>query len=281
MRLAGGSQRIPQLERPGVVDEDLETVLAGVTGPGDERRYARDATLADRVVAQRAEIHIREWLDDVDGSRTLDGAQGHRQRAIVQNGPEPREALDEGVAHDMSIRGIGDDEEPLLGEPVDDEVVDDPAVLGADHRVVGPANGEGRWIADERRGKARAGLGALDEQLTHVREIEQAGSFANRPVLIEDAAVLDRHEPAAEFDQPRPERDVPVVERRLVIRRLGLIGHVMPRAVPSPCELRPHSTAPPRSSSFRRRQPRSIRLGHAGRVLAPFRRSAGGPRRRS
>ena len=37
------------------------------------------------------------------------------------------------------------------------------------------------------RARARAGLRALDEELAHVRQVEQAGPLADRPVLLEDA----------------------------------------------------------------------------------------------
>ena len=66
-----------------------------------------------------------------------------------------------------------------------------------DHRVVGPADGEGRRVGDERAGQGRAGLRALDEQLAHVRQVEQPGALADGAMLLEDAGVLDRHQPAA------------------------------------------------------------------------------------
>ena len=46
------------------------------------------------------------------------------------------------------------------------------------------------------------------------REVEEAGPLAHGAVLLEDAGVLDRHLPAAEVDDPGPERLVPLVERR-------------------------------------------------------------------
>src|SRR4029078_4848908 len=55
----------------------------------------------------------------------------------------------------------------------------------------------------------------LDEELAHVRQVEQPGALTNRAVLVEDARVLHRHEPAAELDEARAERPVDGDEGRL------------------------------------------------------------------
>src|SRR3954447_26000378 len=52
VRGAGGHHSVPELPGPARVDEDLEPVLAGVAGPGDEGRNAGDGPLGNRVVAQ-------------------------------------------------------------------------------------------------------------------------------------------------------------------------------------------------------------------------------------
>ena len=80
-----------------------------------------------------------------------------------------------------------------------------PPSGGADHRVVGPPDGEARRVRDERGGERRPGRRALHVQLAHVRQVEQPDPLADGPVLLDDRAVLDRHQPAAELDQPRPE----------------------------------------------------------------------------
>ena len=55
---------------------------------------------------------------------------------------------------------------------------------------------------------------ALDLELAHVRDVEDAGVGPHRAVLGDDALVLDGHLPARERDEPRAERGVPVVKRR-------------------------------------------------------------------
>ena len=83
----------------------------------------------------------------------------------------------------------------------------------------------GSRVADERGGEGFAGVVALDEELAHVREVEEAGPLADRPVLVEDAGVLDRHEPAAKPDQPCAEGPMDVDQRRFV----EVLGRLLPR----------------------------------------------------
>ena len=139
-----------------------------------------------------------------------------RQRAVVEDRLEASEPLGERVADDAgALPALATTRKRSSAEAVDDQVVEDPAVRGDDHRVVGAAVGERRRVGHERVGERLARLRALDEQLAHVRQVEQAGPLPDRPVLLEDPAVLDRHQPAGEVDQPRAERAVRVDERRL------------------------------------------------------------------
>ena len=55
---------------------------------------------------------------------------------------------------------------------------------------------------------------ALDLDLAHVRDVEDAGVAADGPVLGDHALVLHGHLPARERDHARAERDVAIVERR-------------------------------------------------------------------
>ena len=81
-------QRVPQLAGPRGLDEDLEAVLAGVAGPRDQRRDARDAALGDRVVAQGVEVDVGQRREDLASARALDRDEAGRQRAVVEDRPE-------------------------------------------------------------------------------------------------------------------------------------------------------------------------------------------------
>ena len=161
----------------------------------------------------RREVEVGERPEDVEAARALDRDEAGRERAVVEDRLEAVEPLGERVRHDLRVRGVRDDHEPVLGQAVHDEVVDDPAVRGADHRVVRAADGERRRVADERPGEGRAGLRPLDDELAHVRQVEQPGGGPDGAVLLEDARVLDRHQPARELDDLRAQRLVPVEER--------------------------------------------------------------------
>jgi hypothetical protein len=49
-------------------------------------------------------------------------------------------------------------------------------------------------------------------ELAHVIDVEQTGTVADGVMLIENAAVLHRHIPAAKLDHPCAERNVRVVK---------------------------------------------------------------------
>ena len=99
-------------------------------------------------------------------------------------------------------------------EPIEDDVVDDPAVLVRDERVLGVAGLEAVDVVGERRLEQVARRRTFDLELAHVRDVEDAGVRAHRLVLRDHALVLDRHLPAGERDHARAERDVPIVEGR-------------------------------------------------------------------
>src|SRR5439155_10430474 len=70
-RRAGGGDRVP--ERGGVAPAaiDLEAVLAGVAGAGDEAVEPRDAPGGAPVVADGRQLEAREWLEHRLGLRPL------------------------------------------------------------------------------------------------------------------------------------------------------------------------------------------------------------------
>ncbi len=179
--------------------------------------------LRDAVVADGVEVEVGEGSEDVERARTLDRHEPGRERPVVEDGAEPRQPLRERVGDDPRVRRVRDDHEPVVGEAVDDEVVEDPPVGRADHRVVRAPDGEGGRVGDERRRERGPGLRPLDDELAHVRQVEQAGRRADGAVLLEDPAVLDRHQPAGELDDPRAQRLVAVEQRGG--QRRGHLGH--------------------------------------------------------
>ena len=114
--------------------------------------------------------------------------------------------------HRVVVGGVADDEVRAV-DVVADQVVDDPAVLLAEHRVLRLAGLERAGIAHQRVTQEGHRLGSGDVDLAHVRQVEEAGRGTHRAVLLEDGSVLHRHLVAGERDEPPARSGVPVVER--------------------------------------------------------------------
>ncbi len=179
------------------------------------------AAFGDGVVAQTVQGDVGQRSQHGGSQRSLDGHERGRQGAVVEDGAAAGQPFGQRIADGRGVGGVGDDQEPLGTEAVDDQVVDDAAVGCADHRILGPAYRQRRRIADQRISEPGARFFALDEELAHVGEIEQAGPGTHRSMLVEDAGVLDRHQPAGELHHLRAEGDVAIGQRR---REKGLMG---------------------------------------------------------
>ena len=124
------------------------------------------------------------------------------------------------------VRGVGDEEDVVVAAQVLDEVVDDPAVVGAAHRVLRLARTDPAQVVGEAGVDEVGRPGPGDAGLAEVRDVEDADPLAHRGVLGDDpaAGVLDGHRPAPEVGHLRAERDVSVVERR--VEEVGHARHV-------------------------------------------------------
>ena len=85
-------QPIPHRQRVLPLEEQLEAVLPGVAGARDERRLATGMALGDGVVAQAAQVHVGQRLEQLRGARTLDGDERGAQRGVVDGGVVAGEA---------------------------------------------------------------------------------------------------------------------------------------------------------------------------------------------
>ena len=79
--------------------------------------------------------------------------------------------------------------------------------------------------------------GTARDQLAHVRNIEDADGVSHRLVFLHDAAVLHRHEPAAEGDDFRAQPDVFVVKRSAFFP--GVTHRGQPRCCACGCQSPP------------------------------------------
>src|SRR5262249_46892735 len=72
------------------------------------------------------------------------------------------------------------------------------------------------------------GLRTAELELAHVAHVEAPDRAPDRPVLLHDARVLDRHVPAAEPDHTAAGADVRRVERSALPRGIRRLGHPAP-----------------------------------------------------
>ena len=128
----------------------------------------------------------------------------------------------------LGVRGVHDEQVPVSAGPVDDQVVDDPAVLVRQQRVLRLAELE---VGDVVREQPLQHLGRgrpLDLELAHVRDVEDAGVRPYRLVLGDHSFVLHRQLPAGERHHAAAGGDVPVVKRcpaQRLHRRDANAGH--------------------------------------------------------
>ncbi len=119
----------------------------------------------------------------------------------------------------LARRGVDDDAEEILGEEIDDEIVDDAAVR-IEHARVERLAGDLQLVDAVREQVAQelARARAVQVDHGHVRDIEHAGVAAHLVMLLDLRAVVERHVPAAEVDHLGAGGAVGIVED-------GLLGH--------------------------------------------------------
>ena len=142
----GGEQLPPELGRVVGSDEDLDPVLAGVAGAADERAGAGD--VERRRPHPGREIGRRQAGDGRACLRSLDGDHREVGSEVDDLDVEWLGELTEAGQVRLVVGGVGDGQErhvPAL-EPVAEEVVEDAAVVGAEARVLGAADGELRDV---------------------------------------------------------------------------------------------------------------------------------------
>ena len=66
-----------------------------------------------------------------------------------------------------------------------------------------------------------SGFGTANDELAHVRDVENADMVSHRLVFGHDAGVLDRHQPSAERDDPGAKPDMFLVKRSALLLGAG------------------------------------------------------------
>ena len=213
---AGLGDRLPE-RGSGIRSEvELEAVLAGVPGAGDQHVVAAEVGGDRAVVAQVVEPGDVEAVDvaqDLLRLRTLQRDQRDVVALVLDEAGERRAAVAQLLDRDLAVARVRDDEEAVLAGAVDDQVVEDAALASQQQRVLGLEVGERGELAGERVVESLRGIRAQHRDLGHVAEVEEPGGGAHGVVLGEVGAVAHRHEPAGEVGEARARGDVHLVER--------------------------------------------------------------------
>ena len=209
--------------------------------------------------------------EQLGGARALRGDERGALGPILHGRVEvavPAQRV-QAVEHGPMVGRIADDQVAVIGA-VDDQVVDDPAVGVAQHRVLGLARLQRAGVADHRVAGEGQALRTGDQHLAHVRQVEQADRAANGPVLVDDRA---RTGPAS------PSRRTAPCARRAprAARAAGCAAGPGPRSLAGhPRRGRGRLTARPGCAA--RPRPRPVQW-HGSSAGAPHRPGTSRPRR--
>ena len=118
----------------------------------------------------------------------------------------------------LDVRRVHDQEVVVLAAAVGDQVVGDPAALVREQRVLRLRGSDPAEVVREPCLQVVGRTVAVEHELAHVRDVEDARGGANRLVLLDDRRVLHRHLPAGEGDDAGAELGVSLVERRAAER---------------------------------------------------------------
>ena len=151
--------------------------------------------------------------EPLERARALDREQRVLVGHVAQVGAGAAVFLDP-LEVGLAVRRVDDQEVAAALDAVDDQVVDDPAGLVRQERVLRAADVDLVDVVREEPLQRSRHLRPLELESAHVRDVEDAAVLAHGPVLGDHALVLHGHLPAGERHHARAERDVALVERR-------------------------------------------------------------------
>ena len=161
-----------------------------------------------------------DGFEHFGGARPLQREQRLLLMWSITTSPGSRRSMIGDVA--MLGRAVDDDIE-ILAAAGRHQVVDDPAVIFEQQRIFGLHVGRCAEVAGHQGLERGIHAASVDQQLTHVADVEQAGILAGPQMLGDDAFILDRHLIAGERHHPPATGAVPGIERQLVeLRGLAL-----------------------------------------------------------
>lgn len=225
---ANFQQRVPQTGGVLIGDVDLEAVLAGVPGAGQQQVLPVNFHLDGRVILQLRHqgvlIRRNERQQDGLGVRSLHRDEGGLGGNVVYGDVEAGSPLSQRRGHNLGVAGVGHHKVLVFTPPVGNEVVDDAAVFLADQRVLGLAHGNRGQLAGQGVVQEGCGVRAGYPHFAHVGEVEQSGGVADSVVFGQLGVVLQGHLPAAEVGEGCAGNLVLLIERGVVLSHHGILS---------------------------------------------------------
>ena len=114
-------------------------------------------------------------------------------------------------------RSVHDEQKFLVAGAVDDEIIDNSCSFVKEKRVLTRADRELVDVVGKYEIQPLARAAAFDDELAHVRNVEDADIVPHCLMFLDDAGVLHRHKPASEWNDLRAEPQVLLVKRRLFV----------------------------------------------------------------
>ena len=174
-----------------------------------------------------ARIHVAQPLHHLARERALQGDQRVARAGVHRGDVEAPRLLDDPGEVLLDIRGVDDEEEVVLGEPVHQHVVHEGPGRRRQARVVGLPDLQARGIVGADPLDGGEGVLARQFDLAHVGDVEQAGPRAHREVLLRQAGILHRHVPAGKRHHAGAECPVTGVQGCLFQWSVGCVAHGM------------------------------------------------------
>ena len=176
-------------------------------------------------------ISRRKIDEEFGNARPLNGDSAEMRAAIPEidilapMSVQPRKVF-------FDTRCVNDQQKFSVADAIRDQIVDDSAGIVEQERVLTLADVQFLDAVGQHRVQPCGSAATANDELAHVRNVEDADVVSDRLMFLDDACVLNRHQPAGERHHLRAAFDVLVIQRRLFLRSFGhgfkLIGAFLP-----------------------------------------------------
>ena len=184
--------------------EQLEAVLTGVAGAGQQNVNAGDGQRHGCVVLQLAHgILVRGTgcQQNLLRARALNSNQGGLIRLVDELNVEVAQALAHSSVIGVNVGRVGNNHELFVAQAVGNQIVDNATLVIDQDGVLCLANLQNGHVRDQSVVQERTRIRAGHTELTHVREVEDTRAGTNGFVLGNVVRVLQGHIPATEIGE--------------------------------------------------------------------------------